>query len=602
MRTLIPAILLASLATAAPAPAKAAQSYDNCTGFIDSVPATITTQGVWCLRADLSTAIASGNAITIATNNVTVDCNDFKLGGLAAGPATNAYGVYSDNRLNSVVRNCNIRGFQEGVFLIFGGGHVVENSRFDGITFIGIRVNSPNTTVRGNLLSDTGGSTSQSSFYGIVAATSQGGIDVIGNTVNGVTGSGAGHNAYGIWLSGMSSGSISHNRVRGVIPGDGGTSGAIFGNSSGRQAVHDNVVHGSNVAGSFGIVCRQPGNRVQQLRAALSQSHTELPDVGQCAEPQLIPAYPAARVGHGPILVESSYSVEEAQHFGETPVQRLPFLLALTLALPVPAAHAAEGFDNCSGFIDSVPAVITTQGVWCMRADLSSNIGGGTLVLVQTNNVTIDCNHFKLGGLGGGAGTATRGIAATDQLNLTVRNCNIRGFYYGINAQGGGGHLVENNRFEANRYVGLSVTSPGSMVRGNILNDTGNTSLSTGATFGINVANGVDVVDNTVNGVSSLQASANVYGIFTNGNGRGAVVSNRVRDLAPGSGGTTFGVWNQGFVRTVASDNTIVGTMVPGSIAIRCGDGAGSAFSNTVAGYPVAVSGCTPFGTLLNDN
>ncbi len=71
-------------------PAHAAESYDNCTGFIDSVPATITTQGTWCLRKNLATNITTGNAITIATNNVTIDCNDFKIGGLAAGSASRA--------------------------------------------------------------------------------------------------------------------------------------------------------------------------------------------------------------------------------------------------------------------------------------------------------------------------------------------------------------------------------------------------------------------------------------------------------------------------------------------------------------------------------
>ena len=54
--------------------AYAAQSYDSCAGFIDSLPATITTQGTWCLRGDLATSVTSGNAITIATNNVTIDC------------------------------------------------------------------------------------------------------------------------------------------------------------------------------------------------------------------------------------------------------------------------------------------------------------------------------------------------------------------------------------------------------------------------------------------------------------------------------------------------------------------------------------------------
>jgi len=98
-----------------PHPADAAQSYDNCTGFITSLPATISTQGTWCLNKDVSTAVTSGAAITIAANNVTLDCNDFKLGGLAAGLTTQAVGVYALDRFNISVRHCNIRGFYFGI-------------------------------------------------------------------------------------------------------------------------------------------------------------------------------------------------------------------------------------------------------------------------------------------------------------------------------------------------------------------------------------------------------------------------------------------------------------------------------------------------------
>jgi len=38
--------------------------------------------------------MTSGNAITIATNNVVLDLNSFKLGGLSAGLGTNANGIY----------------------------------------------------------------------------------------------------------------------------------------------------------------------------------------------------------------------------------------------------------------------------------------------------------------------------------------------------------------------------------------------------------------------------------------------------------------------------------------------------------------------------
>ena len=123
-RLLAAALLLAGLLPVSPA--RSAESYDACTGFIDSVPATITTQGVWCLRKDLSTNIASGSAIAISVNNVTVDCNGFKLGGLAAGNGSVANGIYAVNRQNATVRNCNIRGFFTGIDVVYDVGHVIE--------------------------------------------------------------------------------------------------------------------------------------------------------------------------------------------------------------------------------------------------------------------------------------------------------------------------------------------------------------------------------------------------------------------------------------------------------------------------------------------
>src|SRR5688500_5888635 len=94
-----------------------AETYQTCAGFIDALPATITTQGVWCLRKDLGTAMASGAAITIATNNVTIDCNNFKVGGLAAGAGTQAVGIQVSGKQNATIRNCAIRGFYRGAVL-----------------------------------------------------------------------------------------------------------------------------------------------------------------------------------------------------------------------------------------------------------------------------------------------------------------------------------------------------------------------------------------------------------------------------------------------------------------------------------------------------
>lgn len=238
-----------------PSPARAARSYDNCTGFIDALPATVSTQGTWCLRRDLTTALASGNAITIATNNVTVDCNDFKLGGLAAGAGTATTGISANSRQNTVVRNCNIRGFQVGIGFLGGGGHRVEHNSLDGITHTGISVESAGSTIHDNRVIDTGGSTvNPGEAIGIYAADT---VDILGNTVNGVAGlpdSGVAH-AYGIATFQNSEGSVAGNRVRGLVSAGAGTTFGIYNSSSGRLILRDNDVQGSGVAASVGVHC-----------------------------------------------------------------------------------------------------------------------------------------------------------------------------------------------------------------------------------------------------------------------------------------------------------------------------------------------------------
>ena len=192
----------------------AAESYDNCTGFIDSLPATIATQGVWCLRQHLSTAIASGNAITIATNNVTIDCNDFKVGGLAAGDTSQAIGIQSLERQNATVRQCALRGFRTGIQLFEGSGHLVEDNRLDNNLYVGIRVTGEGNLVQRNRVFDTGGypaPESQHEIHGIHVNA-----DVIDNVVDGVFGT----NAYSIavGIEGDGPGTVIHgNRVRGVV-------------------------------------------------------------------------------------------------------------------------------------------------------------------------------------------------------------------------------------------------------------------------------------------------------------------------------------------------------------------------------------------------
>jgi len=230
------------------------------------LPAVITTQGTWCLKQDVNTAITTGNAITIATNNVILDCNDFKIGGLAAGVATEAYGIAAGNRLNITVRHCNIRGFFIGTGLWgkFSSGNTVEDNRFDNNTYIGLQIAGDGSTARRNRVLDTGGSTVASTTGGAVGIYSQYYADVLDNTVSGVAAtSGTDGDVAGISVQfsdvtlGSSVGSsIDGNRVRGLSPAGTGTAGGIISFQTQRLVLRNNDLVGDSSAGSAtGIAC-----------------------------------------------------------------------------------------------------------------------------------------------------------------------------------------------------------------------------------------------------------------------------------------------------------------------------------------------------------
>jgi len=229
----VPALLLAFSSAG-----MAAESYDNCTGFIDSIPTTISTQGVWCLRKDLSTGVTDGIAIYVDANNVTIDCNDFKVGGLAGGLATNAGGIYTAfERNNATIRNCNVRGFMVGIS-VDGDGHLVENNRVANNTLQGISTYGDGNIVRNNMVIDTGGRPDGASALGI-GMIGEGG-EVSSNTVNGVSAgtSLAGGGSAGIIARGL----IAGNHVSSILPA--GDPAQAEGIRTGvlNSAVRDNVV------------------------------------------------------------------------------------------------------------------------------------------------------------------------------------------------------------------------------------------------------------------------------------------------------------------------------------------------------------------------
>ena len=215
------------------------------------------------------------------------------------------------------------------------------------------------------------------------------------------------------------------------------------------------------------------------------------------------------------------------------PPKVFALLLPVMLALALGAAPARAETVNCTA-ITSLPALITVQGIYCFTGNLSTSIATGNAIDIQTNNVIVDLNGFKLGGLGAGPGTVAIGIHALNRQNLTIKNGTIGGFLHGVFLQDSGlsaGHVVEDIRADQNTYTGIQVIGTGDIVRNNQVVATGGstvTGTTNGNAFGIIVqGSGVRVLNNDVMTTTKVGAGLG-YGIFFNSGATGLAVNNPI--------------------------------------------------------------------------
>lgn len=165
-------LAFAGLACALLSSAARAEVEDCIEIFV--VPAVIIQQGVHCFKRDLNTSSTTGAAITVNVHNVTIELNGFKLGGLGAGPGTEAIGIYALDRQNVTIRNGTIRGFAQNIFIdatsLNSGstGHLVELIRSERASLAGIMAEGRNIVVRDNLVYDTGNSEVTTVSSGII--------------------------------------------------------------------------------------------------------------------------------------------------------------------------------------------------------------------------------------------------------------------------------------------------------------------------------------------------------------------------------------------------------------------------------------------------
>ena len=255
--------------------------------------------------------------------------------------------------------------------------------------------------------------------------------------------------------------------------------------------------------------------------------------------------------------------------------------------LPAPAA-AAPSFDSCTGIVTSLPAVITTPGIWCLDEALTSNLASGYAISIDTDNVTLDCNGFRLSNLGAGVATAATGIYAHQRRNVTVRDCDVRGFWTGTKVSATPAR-VTGSRFEGNLQYGIRMVGDQGVIDGNRVYDTGGSSLAPSA-IAIHAVGMIDIQDNTVSGVFA-NGNATARGIVVQNNVAGTVRGNRLREMTGKVAGI---VVSTGSLDTMVIDNGLVG---PGTQGVLCwAPATGLVRDNIALGFTTAYAGCADAG------
>ncbi len=227
------------------------------------------------------------------------------------------------------------------------------------------------------------------------------------------------------------------------------------------------------------------------------------------------------------------------------------------------AAEAGPGLLPPCHPITSLPYTIQEPGRYCVTRRLTFEMGGGTAINVEADDVRLS--------LIGGALESTRngavGIRAMNRQRLTIVGGRIQGFRYGIligDSQGmSRGHLVSGVTVVDSGACGISVTGAQSTVRNNRVRRTGG---ATRAAVGISQAGSFSTVaGNVVRRTHATSTEGYAAGIDLTHGYHGTVAGNLVDTVEGGS--PNYGIrCGEPF----AALNQVVGAATPFS---RCSSG-----------------------------
>ena len=232
-------------------------------GVIRKLPFTISKPGQYTLLKNL-TYSGSGTAITVASDDVTIDLKGFTIEGDPNQKVTSeTAAIAAFGRKDITIRNGTIRHFFRGIYLEgnnASGGHLVENVRVDQSALLGIQVKGRFSVIRSNRITTVESPTTISGIrYGIFMEGSN--TRVVQNDVQGVVPISSTGVAYSILMLNSTRGCVADNRVQAILDASEAAYGIYLNSSPG------SIVERNQVSSFFGgitfvnsLYCKYRGN------------------------------------------------------------------------------------------------------------------------------------------------------------------------------------------------------------------------------------------------------------------------------------------------------------------------------------------------------
>jgi len=171
-----------------------------------------------------------------------------------------------------------------------------------------------------------------------------------------------------------------------------------------------------------------------------------------------------------------------------------------------------------------------SQTMWYNLTNCPSNG-----ITISANNILLDCNSNKIDGQENG-----NGIISTSHTSVTIKNCKITDFQYGIHLTGGSTNSIIKDNSVSSNYEGITLyQSPNNFINNNTVENQ--------SSYGILLAyysSGNTVSNNTLkknhhgiyaygfSGYNSITGNiviSNIYGIrFYSGSGNNVITNNKV--------------------------------------------------------------------------